>query len=204
MTRSGDLVYADSVYSSLNLVIGTKILTLFKLSGWTPLSLCSTSSGELLVIMTSDDYKQTKVVRYSGSTEKQTIQRDDQGNPLFRSAGYLSENRNLDICVAVNAFGTVVVVSAAGKLRFRYTGPPFTTQETLHPAGITADRQVCILISDCVNHNIHIIDQDCNFLRFIDKGALQSLWGLCVDSRNNLFVAERKTRKVKKIQYYNL
>ena len=95
--------------------------------------------------------------------------------------------------MAVNAFGTVVVVSAAGKLPFRYTGPPFTTQESLHPAGITTDSQACILISDWVNHNIHIIDQDCNFLRFIDKCALQSLWGLCVDSRNNLLWLKKNT-----------
>ena len=75
--------------------------------------------------MTSDDGAQTKVVLLnSGSTEKQTIVWDDQGKPLYSSryTKYLSENRNSDICVADSGANAVVVVSAAGKLRFRYTG----------------------------------------------------------------------------------
>ena len=157
--------------------------------------------------MYSNDTTQSKVVRYSGSTStvKQTIQFDENNQPLFSGnteLKYISENRNFDVCVADRGANAVVVVNQAGKLQFRYTGEFSHLKENqFKPSGITTDSQSRILTADCNNHCVHIIDAHGQFLRLIDNCDLENPVGLCVDSDDSLFVCEYYRNSVKKIRY---
>ena len=205
VTRSGDFVFTDRFERTINIVKMSKIKRLVKTRGWSPLGVCCTSSDDLLVIMDSDDINQAKVVSYMGSTETQSIQWDNEGRRLFSSGGsakYLCENKNLDICVSDRDAHAIVVVSADGKLRFRYTGPPLTSKDSFDPVGITTDNNGLIIAADNKNNKIHIIDPEGEDLLCISNNV-QHPYGICLDSKDKLFVAEMDTRKVKKFRYYN-
>ncbi|XP_078309574.1 uncharacterized protein LOC144617966 [Crassostrea virginica] len=99
--------------------------------------------------MFSDDESQAKIVRYSGSTEKQTIQFNDEAS-------------------------AVVVVNQAGKLRFRYTSHPSADKtEQFEPYGIATDSQSRIFTANSDNHCILNLDTDGQFLRFIENCDLE-------------------------------
>nr|XP_022312045.1 uncharacterized protein LOC111117270 [Crassostrea virginica] len=129
VTRSGDLVFTDAWNESINIVTHSENQENISLKGWIPKYVCSASYGDFLVSMQSAIIISafTQVVRFFGNTPVHSIQWDkEKRTPIYKpdSLGSLrlSENENLDICVADWSAGEVVVVSYVGKLRFRYKG----------------------------------------------------------------------------------
>eukprot|EP00105_Crassostrea_gigas_P001317 XP_011413427.1 PREDICTED: uncharacterized protein LOC105318178 [Crassostrea gigas] len=204
VTRNGYLVYSDSIDRTVNLVNDTDdIEPVIALQGWKPQSVSGSSIGGLLIVMDSYDYNHAKVIHFCGYRVIQTIQFDADGFPLYSSGSikYISENSNLDVCVSDCVAGAVVVVNQTGKFRFRYKGIYSENScRPFKPFGITTDSQGWILTSDWYNQIIHILDQDGQLLGYIDCGFIDP-YGVCVDTRGNLFVTRYYGSKVIKFRY---
>lgn len=87
-------------------------------------------------MMSSYDLKQTRVVRYADFKEKQSIQFNDKGQPLYsyEPSKFLCENSNQDICVSDSEAGAVVVVNRNGRLPSTNTGPSSTAERSFCPS----------------------------------------------------------------------
>lgn len=198
--QNGELVYSFSGTNAVYIVRNEKADILITLHDWIPRGICVTSSGDLLITKTHEG--QSKVVRYSGTVEKQVIQVDGTTRCYYL---YLTENRNSDICISREDI--VDVFTETGERRFRYTGhrhPPKWNQ-AFSPRGITTDSYCHILIADTNNKCVHIIDQDGKFLQYIDCG-MRKPWGLCIDSRDFLYLADnkKKSTQIVKVKFLNL
>nr|XP_034310821.1 uncharacterized protein LOC117684116 [Crassostrea gigas] len=206
VSKNGNLVYTDFFDRTVNILKNKQISEVMRFQRWRPLRVNSTVSGDLLVTMVGDKKKRTKVVRCTYSTDNQTFLFDSKAQPLYfsppnRSIYYVIENKNRDICVVDGTACAVDVVNQAGKLRFKYTGPPCASKKPFCPVGICTDSQNRILIADNANDTIHILDQNGQFLKYIDNCDFHEPYGLCVDTRDNLSVTECSIGKVKIIQY---
>ncbi|XP_062613036.1 uncharacterized protein LOC134274816 [Saccostrea cucullata] len=122
----------------------------------------------------------------SGNDSTMKLYSINQGS-LLKSNRTKSGNKPQDI--AVTKSGDLVYTDYSNK-----------TNEPFSPLGITTDSQSHILTADFNNECVHIIDQDGQFLRYIDCG-LSVPCGLCIDTYDNLFVAQYGNRQVKKIKY---
>lgn len=205
IAKTNELFYTDVKNRTVNKFTDGHIVELIKLQNWKPLNLCITSSGDIMVTMYNDAETQSKVTRYTSSTEKQTIQFDDGGKPIYSANNkikYITENKNSDICVADWGAGAVVVVSHLGKVRFRYTGHAASSQtRPFKPRGIATDSKHQILTADHHNNCIHVIAPTGSFLRCIDNCRIENPYGISLDKSDKLFVAEFYSGKVKVIQY---
>lgn len=199
VNNMGELLYVsqDTLYRIRNGET-ENVNTLFE---WNLKNLCRTQTGDVLVSMYSDDETQSKVVRYNGSTEKQTIQFDDDGEPLYSSndcTKHICENGNGDICVADWRARDVVVVNQSGRLQFKYNRQ---YEYEFTPFGIATDSLWHILTSDDTNKRIHVLDPLGQFLKYISNYQLNNPKGLCIDNNDDLYVCEASLGVVKKIKY---
>ncbi|XP_062569859.1 uncharacterized protein LOC134231923 [Saccostrea cucullata] len=195
---------AETNDQDIHIFTNGEVKVLLSTPDWYSVGLHYTVNGDLLVSMCINDYKESKVVRYSGTKEIQKIQYDSLGQPLFSTDRltmlHLTENGNGDICIADRAGKAVVVVDSSGGLRFKYTGnlSKQTKYREFTPSKIATDVNTHILINEDSNNIVHIIDCDGNFVRYIEHPCNG---GLSIDVDHNLVIGDCDTGKIQVIKY---
>ncbi|XP_062615572.1 uncharacterized protein LOC134277273 [Saccostrea cucullata] len=130
----------------------------------------------------------SRVEKYTTSGEKLLkIEHDELGNQIYKDPQNISINRNGDICVAEydetgNNEPLLTVVDQFGKYRFSYPPTPSGS-----PMDICCD-SYCHIIIAC--RLIHVIDNDGNFLRYLNYDGIQEACSVTIDSEDNLFVSQ--------------
>ncbi|XP_078329841.1 uncharacterized protein LOC111111650 isoform X2 [Crassostrea virginica] len=196
-TQDGGLIFTDRDEKKIYRITPDRKITEFiKTGDWRPVSIHSSRiNGDILVGM-----REAKVTRYSeAGKEIQNIQRDNQGQELYKYPHYITENTNGDICTSDYDKHAVVVVNKSGQHRFSYTGKG----SDFKPFGIYTDVLGHILVCDFVSKTVHLLDQDGGFLSIIlsPQQGIKRPRGVCVDDENNLYVGQYDTNTVTVYKY---
>ncbi|XP_065927715.1 uncharacterized protein [Magallana gigas] len=204
LTSDAQLMYSDHNGKCVNVVRNNgKIENLIKFQKWFPMALCTTAANDLLVTMESEDLVMCKVVRYSGSKVKQEIQFNVKGEQLYCRADFIDENANLDVVVSDLGARRVVVVDKYGIFRFNYSGNMQSNRyKSFGCSGVATNSKCHIVVADEYNDVLHVIDQNGQFLTYVDNCKLQRPGDLCADGDDILYVIQPVTNQVKKIKLY--
>nr|XP_022296229.1 uncharacterized protein LOC111106014 [Crassostrea virginica] len=199
-TQDGDLIYTNKDKKVIYRITQDRKITEFiKTGDWRPLSVHSSRiNGDILVGMYKDE--EARVTRYNkAGKEIQNIQKDNQGQELYRYPYYITENINGDICTSDISNEKVVVVNKSGQHRFYYTGQG----SMFGPCGICTDVLGHILVYDGISNTVHLLDQDGGFLSIIlsSQHGIKYPRGVCVDDENNLYVGQYGTNTVTVYKY---
>jgi hypothetical protein len=87
--------------------------------------------------------------------------------------------------------GRLVVLDLSGSLKFTYTGNSTADQKsTFDPRDVACDSLGRILVSDCGNHTVHILDQDGDIVCHINtlKLGIKYPWSLSFESYVKLWI----------------
>ena len=172
LTSDGDLLLADWNKSCIRSVSRQKIRTLFRVkTQWAistlfitsgrPTGLCCLHNDDIVV--TFKDENKVEVYNRNGLV-RWTI------DYKFRYPFKVTVNKvNKDICICdLDSFhsstGKLIAVGADGQARYEYSGQG---AEELSPYTVCTDQMGHVLITDCVNHCVHILDQDGRFIQYV-------------------------------------
>ncbi|XP_062620541.1 uncharacterized protein LOC134282110 [Saccostrea cucullata] len=152
------------------------VFTVISTDPLVPGGICQSVDGGLLVTLIdleSDLYKivshSRRLVRHitlTGDVIHEYEYQEDGQTRLFTMPYKVTQNSN--ICVvnrSSDTTGELVILSPSGHIKSVYSGQ--NLKESLNPSDIVCDSLYNILVSDCNNKQIHLLNPDGEFLKFL-------------------------------------
>jgi hypothetical protein len=244
LTEDGDLLFIDAKNKVSKLTSDGTVTTLITIDRLADCIHCSRINGDILVgshrrvtrydrtgrkLQAIKDRDRGRVRRYlSYDWEKKEVNEwYDNGEYLYDSPEYITENKNGDIWTSDGYKDAVVVVDKSGRHRFDYkgrqsgrTGRHRFDRKSRHwfdytdrhrfdytdfrPRGICTNANGQVLVCDRLNSNVHLLDQDGNFLSLLLTRNQHEIFrplALCVDDHHNLYLGQEVSNTIKVYKY---
>lgn len=155
--------------------------------------------------LSEEQGKGNKVVKYTIQGTVLLEVQFDKGKPLYGYPRSITVNGNGDICVCdsgsnmTDIKSSVTVVDKYGHLRFCYTA---NHQESFQPFDLCANSCFHLIIIEQRKSNIHVVNKDGSFLRYLDFNKVDP-WCICTDDEDMLYVCDLYDKFISVIKYFS-
>ncbi|XP_062608666.1 uncharacterized protein LOC134270466 [Saccostrea cucullata] len=177
VTDTGDVYFTDEINKSIRCLSPSgSVSTVISTDPLIPGGICQSVDSGLLVTLIdreSDPYKLNSLSRrlarhmtMTGDVIHDYEYQEDGHTKLFTLPYSVTQNSN--ICVvnrSSDTTGELVILSPSGHIKSVYRGQNLT--ENLNPSDVVCDSLYNILVSDCNNKQIHLLNPDGEFLKFL-------------------------------------
>ncbi|XP_062572557.1 E3 ubiquitin-protein ligase TRIM71-like [Saccostrea cucullata] len=158
----------------------------------------SCCSDDIIVAEHNEMTKLGRLSVYSSDGERRKIICISGSHHKLKNPTYVCVNSNSDICTSDEVKQTVFVFISSGDLKFMYKGKK--GYKSFTPRGLATDCLGNILIADYINHAIHVIDSEGNFLRYVLKD-INFPTALAIDDRRRLLVGQYLDASIQVVEY---
>ncbi|KAK3106029.1 hypothetical protein FSP39_011261 [Pinctada imbricata] len=200
LTSKKDVLFLDDQENCVRLwSCEGNISILFHLD-FKPFGMCQLQNGDIIVT-----YRQEKkVIKYSVSGSKvMEYDKLQLNRPWFVAQNGINKDIYLTDKTGYGHYkdsGKVLSFSESGDFRFEYTGP---IDVDFAPIDLCSDVTGHIFITDYVNHRVHILKKNGQFLQFlrIDGPSLMNPCRIDIDSSGLVWISEHESKKVKIVPF---
>ena len=211
VNKATDEVFV-SCFASKNIKVVNSVdeVELFATANLHPAGISVNSYGDIVVCGVEDyrrrykpEHKNKLLVFSKEGRLKREIERDQMGDKIFAYPEYIDVNINGDILVSDIEKEGVVILSAEGKVKKLYKGPPKGTMDkSFDPRDLKCDKEGNIVVCDINNNALHLLDINGEFQRLLlcEEDGLYWPDVVSIDNRGHVWVRELWQHTVKVFQ----